>query len=72
MKFTWGGEYSQESLQRTHRLDLVLALDQEIQQLLRVNSGLPEVSHQANQGCIPPAHVKLLRIELASQFNTWL
>ncbi len=32
-----------------HRLDLVLALDQQVQQLLRVHRRLPEVRHQPDQ-----------------------
>ena len=34
-------------------LDFVLALDEHVQQLLRVDHGLTEVGHQANQGRVP-------------------
>jgi len=34
-------------------LDLVLTLDQQVQQLLSVHSGLSVVGHQANEGCVP-------------------
>ena len=36
-----------------YRLDLVLALDQQVQQLLGVHSGLPVVGHQPNEGSVP-------------------
>ena len=35
------------------RLDLVLALDEQIEQLLGVHHRLPEVRHQANQSRVP-------------------
>mmetsp|Transcript_35305 Transcript_35305/g.88749 ORF Transcript_35305/g.88749 Transcript_35305/m.88749 type:complete len:781 (-) Transcript_35305:276-2618(-) len=35
------------------RLDLVLALHEKVQQLLRVHGGLPEVRHQANERRVP-------------------
>ena len=37
----------------SYRLDLVLTLDQQVQQLLSVHGGLPVVGHQANEGCVP-------------------
>ena len=37
-------------------LDLVLALDEKIEQLLCVDDGLAEVGHQANQRCVPLVH----------------
>ncbi len=37
----------------SYRLDLVLTLDQQIQQLLSVHCGLPVVGHQANEGRVP-------------------
>ena len=40
---------SQAKRQGAHRLDLVLALDQQVQQLLRVHGGLAEVGHQPDQ-----------------------
>lgn len=38
------------------RLDLVLALHQEVKELLGVDHGLAEVRHQANQGRVPFVH----------------
>ena len=37
-------------------LDLVLTLDEEVKELLGVNSGLAEVGHQPNQGRVPFVH----------------
>ena len=37
-------------------LDLVLALDEQVQQLLRVHHRLAEVRHQTDQSCIPLVH----------------
>ena len=37
----------------SYRLDLVLTLDQQVQQLLSMDGGLPVVGHQANEGCVP-------------------
>ena len=37
-------------------LDLVLALHQQVQQLLRVHHRLTEVGHQADQRCVPLVH----------------
>ena len=37
----------------SHRLDLVFTLDQQVQQLLGVDSGLPVVGHQPDEGCVP-------------------
>ena len=37
----------------TYRLNLVFTLDQQVQQFLGVNSGLPVVGHQTNEGCVP-------------------
>ena len=37
----------------SHRLDLVLTLDQQVQELLSVHGGLPVVGHQANEGRVP-------------------
>ncbi len=36
-----------------HRLDLILALDEQVQQLLGVHGGLAEVRHQPNQRRVP-------------------
>ena len=38
------------------RLDLVLALDQEIKKFLCVDNGFAEVSHQTDQGGVPLIH----------------
>lgn len=38
---------------KSYRLDLILTLDEQVQQLLSVDSGLPVVGHQPNQGCVP-------------------
>ena len=43
-------------------LDLVLALDKKIEQLLRVDDRLTEVRHQANQSCVPLVHDLLMTI----------
>ena len=37
----------------SYRLDLVFTLDQQVQQLLSVDSGLPVVGHQPNERCVP-------------------
>ena len=38
------------------RLDLVLALDEQVEQLLRVDDSLAEVRHQADQRRVPLVH----------------
>lgn len=40
---------------QAHRLDLVLALDQQIKQLLGVHCGLAVIGHQPNERSVPPA-----------------
>lgn len=37
-------------------LNLVLTLHKQVKQLLRVHNSLPEIRHQANQGCVPFVH----------------
>ena len=37
----------------SYRLNLVFTLDQQVQQLLGVDSGLSVVGHQPNEGCVP-------------------
>lgn len=36
-----------------YRLDLVLTLDQQVQELLSVHGGFPVVGHQPNESCVP-------------------
>lgn len=38
------------------RLDLVLTLDQEIQELLGIDNCFTEVRHEADQSCVPFVH----------------
>ena len=48
-------------------LDLVLALDEEVQQLLGVDDGLAEVRHQADQSRVPLVHN--LHVQSTNSFN---